>query len=231
MAAQTLTRIALVSINLALMASWAWFAADALGAPAAIGALLVLLAIEAFLWLRLTSSSMETPGSQPGRSVDRVSALIARPERRRQSIREESTGLFHRWYLEMRLEQEALRCQRYKHSMAVIVLQAGAVNLSEFSMDSWQVQSLETAERCTKAVRNIDLSAFLAPMEYALCLVQCDTAGAENALERLRAELSEYKVDAGIAVYPDDGCEPLALIDLARRRSREEVESVLQPQL
>ena len=200
MAARTPYRLALIATNLVLLAGWAWLAADALGAAAAIGISLVLLAMEAFLWLRLTSSSMETPGSQMGRSVDRVSALIARPERRRQSIREEGTGLFQRWYLEMRLEQEARRCQRYEQSMAVVVLQVGEVNLSDFSTDGWQVQAAETAERCTHAVRNIDLSAFLAPMEYALCLVQCNAAGAENALERLRAELSEYRVLTGVEV-------------------------------
>jgi GGDEF domain-containing protein len=151
--------------------------------------------------------------------------LVGHNESRRHSIREERTGLYNRWYLEMRVEQEALRCDRYKHSMAVIVVRVGSINLSEFSVDTWQAQSAIAAERVLKVVRNIDLSSFLAPLEFAICLIQCDRPGAERALDRLREELAEYSLDAGVAVYPEDGCEPLALIDLARVRSRRDAVS------
>jgi hypothetical protein len=221
MAAQTPFRVALVAINLVLLGTWVWLALATLVLPVAIGVALAILVVQSLLWFRLTAGNND-PGSQPGRSTERISALINRNESRRQSIREESTGLYFRWYLEMRLQQEAARCDRYKHSMALVVLRAGAVDLTQFSSDLWQSQSAITAERCAKVVRNVDLSAFLAPMEYALCLIQCDRAGAEHAVIRLRGELSEYAVDAGVAVYPDDGCEPLALIELARVRSRRE---------
>ncbi len=220
MAAQTPLRVTLAAVNLVLLGSWVWLALNSLAAPAAIGVALAILVVQTLLWFRLTMS--HDAGSQPGRSTERITALINRNESRRHSIREESTGLYYRWYLEMRLEQEAQRCDRYKHSMAVVVLRAGAVHLSELSSDLWQSQTAITAERCAKVVRNVDLSAFLAPMEYALCLIQCDRAGAEHALIRLRGELAEYSVDAGVAVYPDDGCEPLALIEMARVRSRRE---------
>jgi GGDEF domain-containing protein len=221
MAEQTPFRVALAGLNLVVLATWVWLATATLATPVAVGAGVVLLVVQGLLWYRLTMH--QDAGSQPGRSAERITALISRTESRRQSIREESTGLYYRWYLEMRLQQEAARCDRYKHSMAVVVLRAGVVDLNQFSSDLWQTQSAITAERCAKVVRNVDLSAFLAPMEYGLCLIQCDRTGAEQALLRLRGELSEYAVDAGVAVYPDDGCEPLALIELARVRSRREV--------
>jgi hypothetical protein len=48
--------------------------------------------------------------------------------------------------------------------------------------------------------------------------VHCDRKGAERALERLIQELSDKNCKAGIAVFPEDNCEPSALIELARGR-------------
>jgi GGDEF domain-containing protein len=217
MADHTPARTALLLLNITLAASWALFAVDALGAPLAAIIALAALAAEAMLTRRVF---FELASQPVGRNAERIAALLGRNDSKRHAIREETTGLYNRWYLEKRIEQEAMRCERYDHSMAVLVLRAGVVDLADFSMDGWQAQSAATAERCVKVVRNVDLSAFLAPFEFAICLVQCDHPGAERALARLREELSEFAVDAGIAVYPSDGCEPLALIDLARVRSR-----------
>jgi GGDEF domain-containing protein len=216
-------RIVLFAINVALVVTCAAFASTILPLPVAIAMAFALLGIEGLIWRRLTSEPSNPPMQLRG--PERISELINRRDTRKHAIREETTGLYNRWYLEMRVEQEALRCDRYSHSMAVIVISAGAINLSEFSADSWQNQSAQAAERCLRVVRNIDLSAFLAPLEFAICLIQCDRTGAEHALNRLRNELSEYSLDAGVAVYPEDGCEPLALIDLARVRSRREAAS------
>jgi GGDEF domain-containing protein len=220
MADRTPARVALLLLNVALAASWAWFAVGALGAPLATIIALSALAAEALLTRRVFFELASVPA---GRNIDRIASLIGRNDTKRHAIREEGTGLYNRWYLEKRIEQEAMRCDRYDHSMAVVVLRAGVVDLADFSLDGWQAQSAATAERCVKVVRNVDLSAFLAPFEFAICLVQCDQEGAERALYRLQQELHEFQVDAGVAVYPEDGCEPLALIDLARVRSRREV--------
>jgi GGDEF domain-containing protein len=220
MAVNNPLRTALIAVNLVLLLSWVWLASGVIALPVAVIAGLILAGIEVLLWRKLTEESDGSPRNR--RSADRIVELIggARSESRKHSIREERTGLYNRWYLEMRAEQEALRCDRYGHSMAVIVVRAGSINLAEFSLDTWQTQSAIAAERCLKVVRNIDLSAFLAPLEFAICLIQCDRAGAELAVDRLREEMTEYSLDAGVAVYPEDGCESLALIDLARVRSR-----------
>ena len=102
--------------------------------------------------------------------------------------------------------------------MAVLVLRAGLVNLSDWSVDLWQSRAANAARRTARVVRNVDLSASLGPLEFAFCLVHCDFEGAERALERIVRELSDYACEAGIAVFPDDNCDPPALIELARGR-------------
>jgi GGDEF domain-containing protein len=139
----------------------------------------------------------------------------------RRGIRDETTGLLNRWYLERRLDEEAARCLRYGHSMAVIVLKAITLDLARFSMDGWQQESAAAAERAARVIRNVDLSASLSPFEFALCLVHCDRTGAEAAIERITLEFKDYDCRIGIAVYPGDDCEPRALIELARVRSRQ----------
>lgn len=152
---------------------------------------------------------------------DKVLDLMERSnEQRRVSIRDESTGLLNRWYLERRLEEESARCRRYGYSMAVVVLKAAILQPQGISADGWQVESARAAHRVGQVVRTVDLSAALAPFEFALCLVHCDREGAERAIERLIAELSEYECSAGVAVFPEDDCAARAMIELARVRSR-----------
>ena len=154
-------------------------------------------------------------------TTDKVLTLMERSnERRGTSMRDESTGLLNRWYLERRLEEESARCKRYGYSMAVVVMKAGILKAEGISAEGWQVESARSAHRVGQVVRTVDLSAALAPFEFALCLVHCDREGAERAIERLMAELSEYECSAGVAVFPEDDCAPREMIELARVRSR-----------
>ncbi len=150
----------------------------------------------------------------------RILSLIERSnEQRRTAIRDDSTGLLNRWYLDRRLEEEAARCKRYGYSMAVVTLRAGVLDLAGISVDGWQVEAARAAHTAVQVIRNVDLSASLAPFEFALCLVHCDRDGAERVVERLVRELADYDCSIGVAVYPEDNCEPGALIELARVRS------------
>ena len=159
--------------------------------------------------------------AEPGEGGNRLLQLMQRSSDARRGIRDETTGLLNRWYLERRLDEEAARCLRYGHSMAVIVLKAITLDLARFSMDGWQQESAAAAERAARVIRNVDLSASLSPFEFALCLVHCDRTGAEAAIERITLEFKDYDCRIGIAVYPGDDCEPRALIELARVRSRQ----------
>jgi GGDEF domain-containing protein len=193
---------------------WTLSAADLTFVASFIAAGVVAGAVGGAIYL-VKSSSIERGGRG-----SRLLELMQRSSDRR-GIRDESTGLLNRWYLERRLDEEAARCLRYGHSMAVVVLKAVAIDLARFSLDGWQEESASAARRAAQVIRNVDLSASLAPFEFALCLVHCDRIGAEAAIERIIQEFREYECRIGIAVYPEDECEPRALIELARVRSRQ----------
>jgi len=181
-----------------------------------LAAMVVAAAVGAGIHLFKSISSRE-----PRERGNRLLELMQRSTDARRGIRDETTGLLNRWYLERRLDEEGARCQRYGHSMAVVVIKAVAVDLTRFSLDGWQQESAEAAARAASVIRNVDLSASLAPFEFALCLVHCDRTGADAALERITTEFKDHDCQVGIAVYPEDECEPRALIELARVRSRQ----------
>jgi len=207
-----LARYAFLFFNLGLVV--ALVARTALSPVPAVAAAAALTAVEVWFWWNLLR------GHEPRSAPQALTIITRSAEARRNSIRDETTGLLNRWYLERRLEEEAARCRRYGYSMAVLVIKAGFPHLADLSDDRWQQRTVDAAQRCMRVVRVVDLSAYLAPMEFAICLVHCDREGAESALERLTEELSEYTCLGGIAVFPADGCEPRAMIELARVRSR-----------
>ena len=71
-----------------------------------------------------------------------------------------------------------------------------------------------------RSIRTVDLAAILGPMEFVVCLVHCDRAGSAIALTRLVKALDGYEPSTGVALYPEDNCEPKQLIELARSRAR-----------
>jgi len=205
--------LAFLLTNLAISLSMVWLAQYEVDTTLAVILVLNVVLIEVGLWFLMLRT-------QPQQEPRIVSIMERSVQARRFSIRDEATGLLNRWYLERRLNEEAARCKRYGYPMAVVVLKAGVPNLSGYSIDGWQDQSADAAQRCLTIIRNVDLSALLGPFEFAICLVQCDRPGAVQAIERLVSELQEYDCSAGIAVLPDDDCEPSAMIELARMRSQ-----------
>ena len=206
-----------LALNLILAASIVWLAEGRL----AIGPAIVLVAgvacVEVGLWYVIVRGrATEAP-----RENRLVTMMERSAQARRFSIRDEATGLLNRWYLERRLEEEAARCKRYGYSMAVIVLKTGVPRITSMSTDGWQDKSSDAAQRCLTVVRNVDLSAVLAPFEFAICLVHCDRDGADAVIERLVSELGEYSGTAGVAVLPDDDVAPGAMIELARVRAQQ----------
>lgn len=206
-------------LTLVIAGSWAWFAVDDVSLLLAAPVAVLAFGCQMVLCSRLQDGSAK-PLLPP--ALQAIANIAQRPvPGGRHLVRDEITGLHHRWYFEMRLEDEAARCDRYGYSMAVVVLRFGSVELADIRRESWPGRAIAAAEKCVSAVRRVDLSGYLAPNEFAICLVHCDVEGAQRALDRLQAELSEYSFDGGISVFPIDGCGPLALIDLARIRSRQ----------
>jgi GGDEF domain-containing protein len=204
-----------LGVNLLLAGSIVWLAAGRLAVVPAVLLAFGLACLEVAMWFMIVRSR-EAPAPD-----NRLVTMMERSAHaRRFSIRDEATGLLNRWYLERRLDEEAARCKRYGYSMAVIVLRAAVPQISTMSIDNWQEQSADAAQRCLAVVRNVDLSALLGPFEFAICLVHCDRNGAEAALNRLVRELREYNCSAGISVLPEDDVAPSAMIELARVRSQ-----------
>jgi len=204
-----------LAVNLALAGSIVWLAEGRLAVGPAAALAAGIACLEIGLWYVIISTR-EAP-----KDNNRLVKIMERSaQARRFSIRDESTGLLNRWYLERRLDEESARCKRYGYSMAVIVLKAAVPQLSAMSIDNWQDTSAAAAQRCLTVVRNVDLSALLGPFEFAICLVHCDRSGAMHVVERLVKELHEYSCAAGVAVLPDDEVAPDAMIELARVRSQ-----------
>jgi hypothetical protein len=152
--------IAFLITNLAIAVSMLWLSQYELKTEIAIALIFDVLIIEVGLWyvmLRVQQRPQEP----------RIVSIMERSaQARRFSIRDEATGLLNRWYLERRLNEEAARCKRYGYPMSVVVLKAAVPNLSGLSIDGWQDQSAEAAQRCLNVIRNVDLSALLGPFEF-----------------------------------------------------------------
>ncbi|MGE0058510.1 MAG: GGDEF domain-containing protein [Dehalococcoidia bacterium] len=167
--------------------------------------------------LRASFAGRPRGGGEPSRREEAVRRIDFR---RKSSIIDDTTGLYTRWYFDRRIDEEAARCKRYKHSMAVVVLRIGVVDLTTFSTDGWQKQSLAAAQKAAKVIREVDISASLTPFEFAICLIHCDRDGAYKALERMMVQLPDHNCEAGVAVYPEEGYEPSAMVEVASARLR-----------
>jgi GGDEF domain-containing protein len=201
------------ALTLLALASAGVFASKVISPPV-VGAAVALLGAVQLVATRLSVSAAVTPPQH-----DDVVAQVRRriESTRRHAMYDETTDLYQRWYFELRLQEEANRCLRYDLSMAVLVVSAGEMSVSDFTESDWLVVASAAAYRTARSVRNVDLVAALAPLEFALCLVHCDRQGADTAAGRV-AEQLEGGCRIGIAVYPADGCEPKELLPLARSR-------------
>ena len=139
---------------------------------------------------------------------------------RRTALYDADLGLYQAWYFGLRLTEESERCRRYGLSIAVLVVKVPVLLHPSVSEQGWRIQAAKAAYVTARSVRTVDLAASLGAMEFGLCLVHCDHAGAEAAARRLDQELSDYKCLIGIAIYPEDNCDAKALVALARGRAK-----------
>ncbi len=201
-----------------ILVTWAWFAALATSSGVA-GVFALALAIALFAsWLSFANKVSGSASNANGKLLTQLG--IENRGNRRLAIYDAASGLYNRWYLELRLQEEFLRCNRYGLSMAVVRLRLGDVNLAEISMDAWGGMASDLARAMAKVVRAVDITAALGPLDFSICLVHCDRNGAERAIQRVLKELHGHPAEVGLAVYPEDDCDGKALIELARSRSR-----------
>jgi GGDEF domain-containing protein len=139
---------------------------------------------------------------------------------RRTVLYDGDVGLFRGWYFELRLKEEIQRCDRYNLTFALITVRLLNLQHYDLAEDAWQRQSAAAAYAIAQTIRGVDLAASFGAGEFALCLIHCDSAGAERALRRLVNALAEHPNEIGVAVYPEDKADARHLLDLARIRAR-----------
>ena len=118
------------------------------------------------------------------------------------SIRDGGFGLYHPWYFDLRVKEKAKRCRRNGFSMALEKL--GPEDPSNAGI------------LAASTIRAVDLSTALSPLEFAICLLHCDHAGAEGLISRLQDSLLPYECSFGLAIFPNGADNAKDLIEIAR---------------
>jgi GGDEF domain-containing protein len=211
-------------------AAIAFFLADCLliGALAGSGSLSLVRAVGCGLGfvasvaaLAATLTWARTPAASGRTGVTRISELGVRSDiAQKRAIRVEDTELYRRWYLEYRIKQEGDRCQVYGSSMAVVVVRLGSTELANWAGNFWTEQVSVATPVLLKFVRSIDICAPIGPLEFAIMLVQCNRQAAEGVAAQISERFRAQDCETGAAAFPEDRCEPAALVELARGRVR-----------
>jgi GGDEF domain-containing protein len=128
---------------------------------------------------------------------------------RRISILDPDTALLQRWYFELRVAEEAARCQRYGLKMVLALVRAeGEGGKFPAGVDPFPILA--------RTLRTADLATRLSSTEYAFCLPHTTEEGARSAVQRLIGKKQVGTVSVGFAVCPRDGEDLDSLLDQAR---------------
>ncbi len=155
----------------------------------------------------------ETPVDQPSANGASPAAAALRDE----------LGLYHLWYLELRLTEELTRAARTE---------------SVFSLAAWQLRVLpgetphpdlleQAAKLITVSLRNYDIPSRIDAVRFVAILFDADLADASTVAFRIKGDLhlrapSAGKWQAGVATFQRDGLDADALISATLRRLEED---------
>jgi two-component system cell cycle response regulator len=144
---------------------------------------------------------------------------------------DELTGLYNYRYLEIALEREVRRAERYGLSMSVIFLDVDmlkSVNDRYGHLVGSRVLK-EVAAVIKKSVREVDIVIRYGGDEYTIILIETGRQGAAVVAERIRRTIADtalflddnlsVKLTAslGFACYPEDSHSKLELLEMADR--------------
>ena len=142
---------------------------------------------------------------------------------------DELTGLFNYRYLEVAMEREVRRAERYGSSLAVIFLDMDLfkqVNDNHGHLNGTKVLR-EVGLLISKSVRDVDTVIRYGGDEYTVILVETDMAGAAVVAERIRLAIEQHdflvaeglkvKLTAslGYSCFPEDSRSKVELLELA----------------
>ncbi len=140
------------------------------------------------------------------------------------------TGLYNRRWFEDHFERELNRAARYNQHLTVVMLDLH--NFKEvndrYGHQRGDALLKSVAATFRKSLRTSDYAFRIGGDEFALLLVQSDTAQATILAERVRTNFatageslqitSAVTLDFGLAVYPDDGDQKDVLLRIADER-------------
>jgi diguanylate cyclase (GGDEF)-like protein len=144
---------------------------------------------------------------------------------------DELTGLYNYRYLEIALEREMKRAERYGLSMSVIFLDVDmlkVVNDTYGHLIGSRVLK-EIGAVLKKSVREVDIVIRYGGDEYTVILIETGRQGAATVAERIRKTIDQHKfilgdstevrltASLGFACYPDDTKSKLELLEMADR--------------
>jgi diguanylate cyclase len=129
-----------------------------------------------------------------------------------ESLVDPLTSLLNRRAWDRLLAQEEERCRRYGHSATVFVIDLD--QLKEINDTSGHAAGdallVRAASALREVVRDIDIVARLGGDEFGLIAVECDAAGAELLLSRLREALDQRQVKASVGLAVREAASGLA---------------------
>lgn len=131
------------------------------------------------------------------------------------------TQLYNRRGWETLLQAEELRCRRYGHSAAVIVLDLDKLKTvnDQQGHHAGDALILRAAQALSQTARTGDTVARLGGDEFALLCVECDAAGLAQVLQRLHQSLQQHGVEASVgAAVRDRGQDLQACWQMADAR-------------
>ena len=144
---------------------------------------------------------------------------------------DELTGLFNYRYLDVALEREIRRVERYGSSVSVLFLDLDyfkTVNDTHGHLVGSKVLQ-EMGALLKKSVRDVDIVIRYGGDEFTIILSELGTKGAANVAERIRASVENHhflvsegydiRLTAclGYASFPDDCKTKIEMLDLADR--------------
>ncbi len=155
--------------------------------------------------------------------------LRLRDRLRRQSIRDQLTGLFNRWYLEESLEREIVRAHRSKRQLALILMDFDdfkAVN-DTFGHHAGDELLRSVGALFRTKLRSSDVACRWGGDEFLLILPETTLADAVARADEIRtavyaatihhrgSAISSTAVSAGVAAFPEHGSSVQDLLKAA----------------
>jgi diguanylate cyclase (GGDEF)-like protein len=149
---------------------------------------------------------------------------------REAAIHDALTGLHNRRAFNESLERACAREDRQGGHFALLLLDIDRFKKlnDTYGHPAGDAALRHTAQLLTHHVRKSDLAARFGGEEFAVLLASTDRVGAEHLAEKVRAEVEKGRlvydgarlgvtVSIGVAVWPQDGRDPAALVGAADR--------------